>query len=97
MVLSHGINIGALLGNVYGIILGIDIVTDLGSIDISFDGYNYDKFGGLFNVDSLKTTYIKVLGSDEGVKLGLSHGKVLVVILINAGRIIFQIYFGTEL
>ena len=34
---------GAILLNVYGIILGLNIGTELGFLDVSFDGSNDDK------------------------------------------------------
>ena len=39
----------------------------------------------------------KMLGSDEGVKLGLSYSQVLGTILGNVFGITFGVVFGTEL
>ena len=59
------------------IILGLNVVTDLGSLEGSFDGaydVNLDKvlFEGL-----LGYTSGKLLGSDEGIKLVASGGEVV--------------------
>ena len=43
-----------------------------GSLDGSFDGSNDGKLEGLFLGESLGSTDVKVLGSDEFTKLGLS-------------------------
>ena len=55
--------VGTILLNLDGITLGIDVVTDMGSLDVSFDGYNYGNLEGLYLGDSLVCTYGKVLGS----------------------------------
>ena len=47
--------------------------------------------------DSLGSTDGKVLGSDEGIKLGLSHGKVIGTILGNGDVITLGIDVGPYL
>ena len=70
-----------ILGNINGITLGLDVGTELGYLDVSVDGYNYGKIEGLLLGGSLVYTNLKVLVSDECIKLGLSYGKVLSTIL----------------
>ena len=72
----------AILGNLYGITLGVDVGIDLVSLDRSFDGSNDDKLEGLFLVDSLVLSDDKLLGSDEGIKLVSTYGKVIGTILV---------------
>ena len=48
-------------------------------------------------VYSLGYTYGKVLGSDEGIKLGLFDDKVLGNILVNVDGITLRLDIGTEL
>ena len=48
--------IGTILVNVDGIILGIDVGTDLGYLDGSLDGYNNDNIEGLSLGGSLEYT-----------------------------------------
>ena len=79
---------GTILGDAYGIILGIDAGTEMGSFDQSFDGSNVGKIDGLFIGDSLGSTDGKVHGSDEGIKLVLFGGKMLGTILDNVDGII---------
>ena len=69
--------LGTIIGNVDGTTLGIDVETELGSLDESFHGSNYVNLEGLFLGDSLVSTDGKVRGSDEGIKMGLSGGKSL--------------------
>ena len=71
---SDGEVLGTIPVNVDGITLGLDVVTELGSLDGSFDGSNDGKLEGLFLGDSLGSTDVKVLGSDEFTKLVLSDG-----------------------
>ena len=80
---TDGKVIGTILGNVDIITLGIDIGTYMGSLYGSFDGSNDIKLGGLFLGDSPGYTDCKVIGSDEGIKLGLSGGKMIDTILGN--------------
>ena len=54
--------LGTTIGNVYGITLGIDVVTYLGYLDGSLDGSNDDKLGVLLLGGSLGYTHGKVLG-----------------------------------
>ena len=79
---DEGINMGSTDGKVIstileyldGIIIGLDIGTELGYLYGSFDGSNDGNIEGLFLGGSLGFTISKVLGSDEGIKLGLSYG-----------------------
>ena len=56
--------IGTILVNVYGITLGIDIVTEMGYLYRLFDGSNDVKIEGLLFGSSLVYIDVKVLGSD---------------------------------
>ena len=81
---TYGEVIVNILRNEYVITIKIYIGTDLEYLDGSFDGYNYGKLEGFFPGDSLRSTYVKVLGSDEVINMGLFYGKVignLIVIL----------------
>ena len=73
--------LGTTLGNVYGIILGIEVGTEMGSLDGLFDCPNDVNIEGLLTGDSLVYTEGKVIGSNKGIKLGLSGGKVIGTIL----------------
>ena len=73
--------IGTILGDVDGITCGLDIGTELGSLYESFDGSNDGKIERLFLGESLRYTDCKVIGSDEGIKMGLSGGKTLALYL----------------
>ena len=42
---NDGKVIGTVFGNKYGITLGLDIVIELGFLDVSFDGSNYGNLG----------------------------------------------------
>ena len=75
--------IGTILVNVDGIVLGIDVGTDLGYLDGSLDGYNNENIEGLSLGGSLEYTDGKVLGSYEFIKLVSTDGKVLGTILGN--------------
>ena len=77
MGLSDDKVIGTILGDVYGITLGIDVGTDMGYLDGSFDGSNYGKIEEILLVDSLISTNVKVIGSNDDIKLRLFVGKVL--------------------
>ena len=81
----------AVLGKVYEITLGIDIVTALrylyGYSDGSYDG----KYSVLLLGDSLVSTDGKVIGYYEVIKLGLSYGKLFGNIFVNVDGIIFGI------
>ena len=46
-ITTYGKVLGTIFGNVDVITLGIDVGTDMGSLDVSFDGSNDDKRGGL--------------------------------------------------
>ena len=89
--IEFGTNVGNYLGFSDGKVLGtilvivdritprIDIITDLGYLDGSFDGYNDGNIEGFFFGYSLVYTDGKVLGSDEDIKLRSTNGKVLVM------------------
>ena len=87
--------LGTLLVNVDVITFGLDVGTNLGSLDGSFDGSNDGKLEGLFLVGSLVYTDGKVLGSDEGIKLGSTHVEVVGTLLVNVYRITLGVDFGT--
>ena len=63
--------VGTIIGNVDGIRFGINVVTDIGSLDGSFDGSNDGKQEGLFIGDSLGSNDGKVIGSDEGINCNI--------------------------
>ena len=63
----------------------------------SSDGSNDINFDVLLLGDSLGYTDGKVIGSDEGIKLGLFDDKLLGTTYKNVDGITFGIYFGTEL
>ena len=69
--------LGNILGDVDGITLGIYVGTELGSLYVSFDGFNNGKIEGLFLENSLGCTDVTVIGSDEFIKLRSTDGKVL--------------------
>ena len=73
--------LGTILLNVDGITLGLDIGTNLGSIYGSFDGSNDGKLEGLFLGGSGKYNDGKVLGSDEGIKMGSTGVKFFSTII----------------
>ena len=72
-----------ILRNLNGIILGLDVGTYLGSLYVFLHRYNDSNLEGLLLGYSLVYTDHEVLGSDEGVKLGISDGKLLVTIFGN--------------
>ena len=79
--LYHGKGIGNIIVNVDRITLGIDVETELSSLDGSLHGSNDGNIEGLLIGDSLGSTDVKVFGSNEGIKLGLYYGKGLGTIL----------------
>ena len=97
LVSTDGKLLGTIIGHLYGIKIGLDVGTDMVSLNGSFGGSNYGKLEVLFLVESLGYTGGKLLGSDEGIKLGLFEGKVLVNILGNVDGITHGIYVGKEM
>ena len=95
--LSGGKLLVTMHGLVYGITLGFDVRTYLGSLDGYFDGTNYGKPEGLFNYGSLGFTDGKVLGTGEGIILVSTDGKVLGTIVRNVHGITLGIDVRTEL
>ena len=89
--------LGTILGNLYGITLGFDVRTDLGSLQGSFDCYNDGKIEVLLLKDALVSTDGKVLESDGCIKLVSTDSKVLGTILGNLDGITLRIDVGTEL
>ena len=79
----YGKVIGTILGDLHVMMIGIDVVTELGPLDGSFDFINHVNLEGLFLGGSLWSTDDKLLGSDEGIKLGLSYCDVIGIILGN--------------
>ena len=84
-------------GNVNGIKLVINVGTELGTLDGSFDISNDVNIEVLLLVVSLEYTDGKVLGSDEGIKLGLSYSKLIDTILLNVVGITLGIDDRTKL
>ena len=72
--------LGTIIGNVDRITLGIDIGTKLVFLYGSFDGSNDGKLGVLLIGDSLGFIDVKVIGSDEGIKLIFTDGKVIILV-----------------
>ena len=89
--------LGTILGNVDEIKLGIDFETKRESLDSSFDGFNDSKSDDFLLEDFMGCTDGKVLGSDEGIKLGYNYGKFLGTIPVNVDGITLRIDIGTEL
>ena len=87
--------LGPILGNVDVITLGIDVVTELGSLDESFDGSNDVKLEVLLLGGLLGFTDGKVLGSDEGIKTGSTDVNMLGTIIVNVDGITLSIDVGT--
>ena len=56
LVCTGGKDIDTLFGNVDGTTIGLDVVTELVSLDGSFDGFYYYKNEGIFLGDSLGHT-----------------------------------------
>ena len=56
LILSDGKMLGTIPGNVYGIALEFDVVSELGSLDGSFGGSNDGKVGVLLLGGSLRST-----------------------------------------
>ena len=83
-VLFVGNVIGTILGNVYEIILGLDVGTELVPLYGFFDISNAVHLEALLLEDSMIYTNGKVLGSDEGNKFVSSNSQVLGTILGNA-------------
>ena len=62
LVLSYGNVIGTILINLYGIILGIDVGTELVSLDGSYEVFNHGKIERLSLGDSFWFTTDKRIG-----------------------------------
>ena len=97
LVSTYGGFLGNILVNVDGITLGLGVVTDRGYLYVSFDVSNDGNLDGLLIGGSLGSTDGEVLGSDEGIKLILSYGKVLGTILGNVYGITLGLGVGTYL
>ena len=93
---SSGKVLVIIIGNVYGITLGIDVVIELCLLDGSFDGYNVGKFEGLLLGGSLGYTDGKVLGYNKDTKLVSIHGKLVLIIIGNVDGNILGLDVGTE-
>ena len=92
---TDGKLIGTILGNVYGITLGIDVGTYLVSLDGSIYFSNDINLYCLPIGDLLGCTDGKVLGSVEVIKLGYINDKVLGTILGNVDGITLGLDVGT--
>ena len=68
---------GTILENVYGIIPGLDVGTELGYLDVFFDESNNNNFEGLLLEESLWYTDGKMLGYYKGINLGIYDGNLL--------------------
>ena len=79
--------LGTTLGDVDVFNFSIVVGTKLDSLSVSFDCSNYGKMEVPFLGDSLRSTDGRVFGSDEGIKMGLSYGKVFGIVLVNVDRI----------
>ena len=89
--------LGTILIDVNGITLGVYVGTDLGSLYGCFYGSNYGRLEIFILGYQLRYSDGNVLGSDEVIKLGLSDGKVLSIILVDVDGITFWIDVGTDL
>ena len=97
MGLFYGEVIGTILEDSDGIVLGIDVGTELGYLYGSFGDSTDGNLEGLLLVGSLVSTDDKVLGFYEVVKLGLFDGEVIGTILGDVGGITLGIDVVTEL
>ena len=86
-----------ILVNVYGITLGLDVGTELVSLDGSFDGFSYGILDGLFLADALGYTDGKVNVSDADIKLVYTDGKIIGSILRDVDGITLGLDVGTDL
>ena len=89
--------LGTILGYIYAFTLGIYVGTEMGSLYDTLGSSNDGKIEGLFLVVTPVYSDKKVLGSDEGIKLGSTNGKLLGTILVDVDGITLGINFGTEL
>ena len=94
---SHGKVLGTILVNVDIMSLGIDVGTEMVSLDGSFDASKDGKLERLLIVDSMEYTYDKMIPSDEGIKFAISCGKVIGTILGRIYVIIVGMDVVTEL
>ena len=78
------------------ITLGLDVGSDMSSLDGSFDGSDYGKLNGLLLGDSMVYTDSKVIVSDGKMQLGLCGGKVIGTIIGSIYGITLSINVGTE-
>ena len=81
-------NFLTILVNVDGITIWLDVRTELGSLNGFFDGSYDDTIEGLLVGESMRSNDNKVIGFDEGIKMGLSDCKMLGIILGYVGEII---------
>ena len=86
-----------ILGDVYGITLGIGVRIELGSLDRYFYGCNDGKFEGLLLGESMGSNGGKVLVSDEVIKIGLYYFGLICTILGNFYGITLGIDVVSEL
>ena len=89
--------LGTILGNVDEITLGLDVGTDMGSLDGYFYVSNDGILEGLLIGVSLVSTDGKVLSSYGSIKLGHFDCEVFGTILVNVDGITVGHDVGTEL
>ena len=95
LVSTDGKVFGNIFGNLDGITIGIDVGTELGSLDGTSDSFNYEKLEILLLGDRKRSTYCKVLVSDDGINLVSTEGKVLGTLLGNEDITTLGIDVGT--
>ena len=91
MRLSDSKVLGNIPGNIDEILFGLDVETDLGYLNRSFDTSNDGNFEGFLIRDLLWSTYGKVIGFDEGIKQRYTDGKVIRTILGNVDGITLRL------
>ena len=77
-----------ILGNEYEITLGLDVETELSSLDGYFDGSNYNKLEGKRIGYCFGYSDGEVMGYEKCINLGSTDGKLLDTIFGNADGII---------
>ena len=94
LVTTYGKVLVTILGKLYEITLGFDVGTDLVSSYGFFDGLDSGNLKALLIGESLEYTDGKVIGSDEGIKLGSKDGKGLGTVIVNVDGITLGLDVG---